>query len=86
MVETPGFARHDQWEVQIQALIQRRARVYVYSDGLSDDQVREALLTPCSSIEATLAELLDRSGPEASVCVLPDGPQIIPYAPEKDGE
>jgi nickel-dependent lactate racemase len=86
MVERPGFARHDQWEVQIQALIQRRAHVYVYSDGLSDDQVREALLTPCPSIEATLAELLDHSGPEASVCVLPDGPQIVPFVPDKDGE
>jgi nickel-dependent lactate racemase len=86
MVETPGFARHDQWEVQVQALIQRRAQVYVFSDGLSDDQVREALFTPCSSIEATLAELLDRSGPEASVCVLPDGPQIIPYVLDKDGQ
>jgi nickel-dependent lactate racemase len=78
-IEEPGFACMDQWEAQAQALIQRRAEVHVYSHGLTDDQVREALLIPCRSIEGTLAELLQRYGPEATVCVLPEGPQTIPY-------
>ena len=79
LVEAPGFACQDQWEAHIQALIQLRADVHVYSDGLSDAQIREALLTPCHSIEGTLAQLLDQYGPGATVCVLPEGPQTVPY-------
>jgi hypothetical protein len=46
---------------------------------LSDEQIRQALLRPCHEIEDTLAELLERYGPEATVCVLPEGPQTVPY-------
>ena len=81
---SPGFSCMDQWEAHIQALIQLRAEVYIYSDGLSDEQVREALLTPCHKIEDTLAELLERYGPGATVCVLPEGPQTVPYVANAD--
>ena len=40
MLRQPGFSAHDQWQVQIQAQIQRHADVYVYSDGLGDDEIR----------------------------------------------
>jgi nickel-dependent lactate racemase len=71
--------RQDQWQAQLQAIIQQKARVYVYSDGLSDEQIRSALLYPCRDIEATLAELVEQFGPQARMCVLPEGPQTIPY-------
>ena len=44
-----------------------------------DEQIRDALLMPCSSIEETLAELMDQYGPKARICVLPEGPQTIPF-------
>lgn len=78
-IQAPGFACQDQWEAHIQALIQLRTDVYVFSDGLSDEQIREALLKPCHSIEETVAQLMDRYGPEATICVLPEGPQTVPY-------
>jgi nickel-dependent lactate racemase len=78
-IEAPGFACQDQWEAHIQALIQLRANVYVYTDGLSDEQIWEALLIPCHSIESTVAELLDQYGPQATICVLPEGPQTVPF-------
>jgi nickel-dependent lactate racemase len=78
-VESPGFACQDQWDAHIQALIQLRADVYVYSDGLSAEQIHAALLQPCPSIEDTLADLLSRYGTDATVCVLPEGPQTVPY-------
>ena len=77
-IQQPDFHAHDQWQVQVQAQIQAKADVYVYSDGLSDEQIRGALLQPSASIEATLAELMDRYGPEASICVLPEGPMTVP--------
>ena len=76
---SPGFLEQDQWEAQVQAQIQLKADVYVYSDHLSDEQIHSALLKPSRSIEATVFELLKKYGPQASICVLPEGPQTIPY-------
>jgi nickel-dependent lactate racemase len=75
----PGFLEQDQWEAQIQAQIQLKADVYVRSDHLTDEQIRSALLLPSPRVEDTLAELMRRYGPQASICILPEGPQTIPY-------
>jgi nickel-dependent lactate racemase len=79
MLARPGFSAQDQWQVQIQAMIQLRAEVYVYSDGLTDDQIEQALFTSCRDIEQTVAELQARYGPGVRLCVIPEGPQAIPY-------
>jgi len=75
---TPGFVRPEQWQAQIQALIQRRANVLVYS-SLPDDVVRACHLTPCRDISAAVEERLRHLGPQARVAVLPQGPLTIPY-------
>ena len=82
MINAPGHNRHDQWEVQVQAQIQQRADVLLKTDGLSADQVRAAHLTPIDDVGAATREALSRSGPDARVCVLPEGPQTIPYLAE----
>lgn len=76
---SPGFLKQDQWQAQIQAQIQLKAEVHVYADYLSDTQLAEALFTPCRNIPATVEALLDRYGSRATICVLPEGPQTIPY-------
>jgi nickel-dependent lactate racemase len=63
----------EQWQVQIQTRIQKRAKVYLYSDSLSDEKILEAMLIPCRDIE----ELVREKG--GSVAVIPKGPQTIPY-------
>ncbi|MFO7166831.1 MAG: nickel-dependent lactate racemase [Chloroflexota bacterium] len=78
MIEAPGFALYDQWQAQSQALVQRKADVYLYS-SLPPEAVRGAMLTPIDSVEAALGELLGRYGPEARVAVLPEGPQTVPF-------
>lgn len=75
---TPGFVRPEQWQAQIQALIQRKASVLVYS-SLPDEVIRAAHLTPCYDISSTVRERLEKLGPEARVAVLPQGPLTIPY-------
>lgn len=77
LISAPGFEAQDQWQVQIQAQIQQRADVYVYSDGLSDEQIRQALFLPCRDIPGLLASLTAEKG--RRICVLPEGPQVIPY-------
>ena len=82
MINSPGHNRHDQWEVQVQAQIQQRAEVMFKTDGLTADQVRSAHLTPIDDIGTATLDTLERLGPNARVCVLPEGPQTIPYLSE----
>ncbi len=75
----PGFGEQDQWQVQIQALIQLGAEVHVFSENLSDEQIRRALFTPCRSITETVNRLAAEIGPGARICAMPEGPQTIAY-------
>ncbi|MGV3772296.1 MAG: nickel-dependent lactate racemase [Verrucomicrobiales bacterium] len=78
MLASPGFVRPEQWQAQIQAVIQRRAKVLVYS-SLPEETVRAAHLTPCKNIEEAVQTALAKYGPDAQVAVLPQGPLTIPY-------
>ena len=79
MIESAGYSRPDQWQVQIQAQIQIKARVLVKAHRLTDEQIRAAHFEPVSDVSAAVLESLRKSGPNASLCVLPHGPQTIPY-------
>lgn len=74
-VTQPGFMCQDSWQVQIQAQVQRYADVYLYSDGLNDEQIKRSLLKPCRDIQKTIASLVDIYGDR--ICVLPQGPLTI---------
>lgn len=78
LLATPGFVRPEQWQAQIQALLQRRARILVHS-SMPDETLRAAHLMPYPDISAAVAAELKRFGPEARVAVLPQGPLTIPY-------
>ncbi len=73
-----GAARSEQWQAQIQALIQRHAEVLVHS-SLSDETIRAAKLAPCPDIGAMVKQRLAKLGAGARVAVLPQGPLTIPY-------
>lgn len=75
MICSPGYERHDQWQAQIQAQILLKADVYLKAGHLTDEQIRRAHLKPIRDIEAAIADC----GDDARICVLPEGPQTIPY-------
>jgi lactate racemase len=77
-IKQPGFRVHDQWTVQCEMQQLAKARVHIYTEGLSDEDVRGAFRIPCHSIEDTVAQLR-REKPGATIAVLPEGPQTIPY-------
>jgi len=79
MITAPGYSMPDQWQVQIQAQVQTKARVLVKSGGLADEQIRAAHLDPIDDVGAAVRCALAAAGPHASLCVLPQGPQTIPY-------
>jgi nickel-dependent lactate racemase len=77
-LSTPGFVRPEQWQAQIQALVQRKAEVLVRCE-LDDATLRACHLAPCADISAEVAKRLAKLGPDARVAVLPQGPLTIPY-------
>jgi nickel-dependent lactate racemase len=82
MITAPGYSRPDQWQVQIQALLQLKARVLVKTEYLSDDQLRAAHFEPVNDVSEAVEEALRGAGRNATLCVLPQGPQTIPYLKE----
>ena len=78
MLSTPGFVRPEQWQAQIQALVQRHAEVLVHS-MLDNDTIEACHLVPCGDISAEVTKRLDQLGPDARIAVLPQGPLTIPY-------
>jgi nickel-dependent lactate racemase len=77
-LSTPGFVRPEQWQAQIQALVQRKAEVLVRCE-LDDATLRACHLAPCADISAEVAKRLAKLGADARVAVLPQGPLTIPY-------
>jgi nickel-dependent lactate racemase len=82
MISSPGYSAPDQWQVQVQAQIQTKANVLVKTDGLRPEEIRAAHFTPIDDVAASVDETLRRAGPAATLCVLPQGPQTIPYLPD----
>jgi len=78
IVESPGFSMFDQWEAQIQAKIQTRVRVYLYSQ-LPEKEVVACHLEPINDVETTVAKIKKESGDNLRIAVLPEGPMAIPY-------
>ena len=70
---------HDQWQVQKQALVLKRARVLVHAGGLTSAQIQGAWFEPASDLTASLADLVAAYGPGCRVAVLPEGPQSIAF-------
>lgn len=69
----------DQWQVQIQAQIQVAHRVVMHTSYLSESDLAAGHLEHTSDISATVGGALAAAGPGARLCVLPEGPQTIPY-------
>ena len=68
----------DQWQAQILAKVQTRARVVMHT-RLADEHLTGVGLDQTDDVAATVQAELSRRGAGATVCVLPEGPQTIPY-------
>ena len=67
----------DAWQAQIHASVCEKADVYLFSHNLTDEDITRAMLQPCRDIVGTVGRLLESYGRDASLCVLPEGPQTI---------
>lgn len=69
----------DQWQIQIQAKIQADARVVMHTSYLTDAELAAAHLEQTADLSDAVQQALGANGPNARVCVIPEGPQTIPY-------
>ena len=79
MINSPGYSTPDQWQVQIQAQVQMKANVSVVAGCLDPEQIRAAHFEPAEDAEEAVSQALSASGPGSTLCVLPQGPQTIPF-------
>ncbi len=78
-VRQPDFLKQDQWQIQKQALIQKKTDVHIYTDNLSPSLIKSLLLEPCTDIKETIGILLEKYQTFSKIGVLPQGPLTIPY-------
>ena len=79
MIQDEKFSEADQWQVQIQAQIQKKAQVLLKNSFIKDFDVKKAHIKPISDINLAVKNSLDKYGKDSTLCVLPQGPQVIPY-------
>ena len=77
-IQRPGVFTIDQWEIEELVKALKKGRIYLFSDGLSDDDARECLVEPVPSVEAGIERALRRHGSDATIAVVPRGPYVIP--------
>lgn len=68
----------EQWQSQVQALIQRKARVFIHS-SMADEVIRAAHLLPAPDVAAVVDKLQAEHTRPLQIAVLPQGPLTIPY-------
>ena len=77
--------RHDQWQIQCQAMVQGKADVYVHS-LLTEEQTGAAHVRYCEDVSATVEQLVDAArsqGRDGSVLVMPFGQLTVPVISNK---
>ncbi|MBI64541.1 MAG: hypothetical protein CL778_04625 [Chloroflexi bacterium] len=79
MIQDENFSEADQWQVQIQAQIQEKAQILLKNSYIKDSEVIKSHIVPISDINSAIRESLDKHGHNSSLCILPQGPQVIPY-------
>jgi lactate racemase len=72
---------HDQWQVQVQAMVQARCDVWLHS-SLPREQVEASHLRHAPDVDRTLAAIVaerrEALGREPRACVLPYGQLTVP--------
>jgi nickel-dependent lactate racemase len=79
----------DRWQAQVLGRVLQRARVWLYSDGLTAEEARGAQLTPVEDLATAVHDACRALGGPVRVAVLPEGPltvaTVAPTPPGSDG-
>ncbi|MCS7223241.1 MAG: nickel-dependent lactate racemase [Armatimonadetes bacterium] len=75
---SPDYFRYDQWMVQEQMKVAEKADIWVYSEGVSPDDLVLVKVKPLTSLQEGLDQALKKHGAKAKVVVVPEGPYVMP--------
>jgi lactate racemase len=67
----------DEWQTEMQVRAMKKARVWLYTEGLSPDERRLTGVRIVSAVEAAVGESVAMHG-ERRIAVIPEGPYVIP--------
>ncbi len=67
----------DQWEIQILTRILKKAEIYVVSN-LKENEIGNIGLKYATTVKEAIKQGLEQYGEDASILILPNGPQILP--------
>ena len=75
-------AEIDEWQTEMQLKPMKHGTVYLYTDGLTDNERQLTGVQMIDSLENTIVECVTRSG-DNRVAIIPEGPYVVPrYIPE----
>ena len=77
MLSDPNFHCQDQWQVQILSQIAKKSNINLYTEGLSDKEIKNAFMFNVPDPQ----RFIDQKVKENTIirgCVLPEGPITIP--------
>jgi hypothetical protein len=67
----------DQWCAQEMYQILREKDIWIYTEGVSSERIRQYHLRPVTSLPECIETLLGKHGRNARWAVVPDGPMVI---------
>ena len=65
--------------MQLQAQTLMKSKVLVKTGFMTDHEIRAAHFEPVHDVGEAVLAALTAAGPAETLCVLPQGPQTIPY-------
>ena len=78
-IAAKSHASIDEWQTQMQTRPQSRAKITLYSTGLSKEHRALTGVTLAESVETAVAMSIARHG-DPEIAVIPEGPYVIPFA------
>jgi hypothetical protein len=67
----------DQWQLEELAKVTKKAKIKVYTDGLSPHQINRLFVQSVPSVEVAVAEAMRCYGSHATIAVMPKGPYVL---------
>ena len=77
MLSKPDFHCQDQWQVQILSQIAKKSKINLYTEGLSNDEIKNAFMFNVSNPQ-NFVDSIVKENKNIRGCVLPEGPITIP--------
>jgi lactate racemase len=77
LVNADGGPELDRWQAQVLGRVLQRARVWLFSEGLTVEETTAAQLVPVRTLDGVIGDAITAAGGAGRVAVLPEGPLTV---------